>query len=280
MLRRILFALLFVPLLASSQGSQSEAQAELKKLNWQAGPGKGAIGSKATVDIPAGYVFLGDRDTSRFIELAGNPPPKGDHYMIAPQNLNWFAVFSFDETGYVKDDEKIDPDGLLTSLKEGDAPQNEERKRLGMRAIYTDGWAVTPHYDGITKRLEWGLRLRNEEGRSNVNYTSRILGRTGVMRVVLVADLETLEQDTKAFKTSLQGFTFNAGETYAEFKQGDKVAEYGLAALILGGAAAVATKKGFWGVIAGFFAAFWKLIAAGGVALIAGLRSFFKKKNS
>lgn len=279
MLARILCILLAFPFVALAQESGSDPRAELAKLNWQEGPSKGAVGAKATIEVPAGYVFLGERDTSRFIELVGNPPPRQSHYLVAPKSLAWFAVFSFDETGYIKDDEKIDPEALMKSLKEGDGPQNDERKRLGMRAMYTDGWAVAPHYDTETKRLEWGVRLKSEDGRMNVNYTSRILGRTGVMRAVLVSDVETLDKDTKEFKAALQRFAYNPGETYAEFKQGDKVAEYGLAALILGGAAAVATKKGFWGAIAGFFAAFWKVIAAVAVAAIAGLRSFFKKKS-
>lgn len=279
MLRRFLFVLLVVPLLAFAQEQGSDPQAELRKLGWQEGPSKGAIGANATIDVPAGYVFLGDRDTRRFIELVGNPPPQQSHYLIAPKSLDWFAVFSFDATGYIKDDEKIDANDLMKTLKEADAPQNEERKRLGMRAMYTDGWAVTPHYDAETKRLEWGVRLRSDDDRVNVNYTSRILGRTGVMRAVLVSDVANLDKDTKDFKAALQKFSYNPGETYAEFKQGDKVAEYGLAALILGGAAAVATKKGFWGAIAGFFAAFWKVIAGVAVAAIAGLRSFFKKKS-
>lgn len=279
MLGRLLFVLLIMPLIAFAQTQGSDPQAELRKLNWQEGPSKGAIGAKATIDVPAGYVFLGDRDTGRFIELVGNPPPRQSHYLIAPKSLDWFAVFSFDETGYIKDDEKIDPDGLMKTLKEGDEPQNEERKRLGMRAMYTDGWAVTPHYDAQTKRLEWGVRLKSDDGRVNVNYTSRILGRSGVMRAVLVSDVENLGKDTQEFKAALQKFTYNSGETYAEFKQGDKVAEYGLAALILGGAAAVATKKGFWGALAAFFAAFWKVIAGVAVAALAGLRAFFKKKS-
>jgi len=57
------------------------------------------------------------------------------------------------------------------------------------------------------------------------------------------------------------------------------VAEFGLAALIAGGAAAVATKKGFWAVIAGFFAAAWKFIAVAVVGLLAWLRSLFKGKS-
>ena len=238
----------------------------------------GKVASKATIKVPNGYVFLDSTNTSRFIELMGNPP-RENNFIFAPQNLRWFAVFSFDPSGYVKDDEKIDADALLESKKAADGPSNEERKRLGMPTLTTVGWAVTPHYDQQTKRLEWGVRLKNDKEQENVNYSSRLLGRTGVMSAVLVSDLDTLSADTQEFKTALQQFSFATGETYSEFKQGDKIAEYGLAALIMGGAAAVATKKGLWAVIGGFFVAFWKIIVGVGIAAMAGLGKLFKGKK-
>jgi uncharacterized membrane-anchored protein len=251
---------------------------ELRKLAWQKGPGTGQIGGTAQITIPENYVFLDSRNTRRFLELTGNPPRDG-HYTYAPSTLNWFAVFSFSGTGYIKDDEKINPDELLSSLKESDGPSNEERKRLGMSPIFTDGWQVPPHYDLETKRLEWGVRLKTANGESVVNYTTRLLGRSGVMNATLVSDPGNLPQDIATFNSSLQKFTYVPGEKYAEFKQGDHVAEFGLAALVLGGAAAVATKKGLWGAIAAFLAAFWKLIAGVAVAALAGLRSIFKSKK-
>src|SRR5262245_41059445 len=178
---------------------RGNVQEELAKLQWQRGPAQGLVAGKAMIQVPQGYVFLDDKNTSRFLELAGNPPRPG-HYMFAPETLQWFAVFSFDSIGYVKDDEKIDPDKLLKSLKESDAPSNQERSRLGMPPLYTVGWEVPPHYDSDTKRLEWGLRLTSDQKRFTVNYTSRILGRTGVMSAVLVADPNTLAADTVAFK--------------------------------------------------------------------------------
>ncbi len=277
-MRKILLILLLVfPILACGQGDPA-IEAELKKLAWQVGPSEGRIGDKATIKVPDGYLFLDAKNTSRFLELMGNPPRDG-HYLFAPQTLEWFSVFSFDAAGYVKDDEKIDPDALLKSLKEGDAPSNEERTRLGMSKIYTDGWEVPPHYDNQTKRLEWGTRLRNEQGRTNVNYTSRLLGRSGVMSATLVTGTASLKADTVNFQAALEQFSYAPGEKYSEFKQGDKLAAYGLGALILGGAAAVATKKGLWAVIGGFLAAFWKIIAGVFIAGLAGFKSLFKKKE-
>lgn len=276
-LRYLLGILLLWPILAWSQ-SGGDPGDELRKLQWQVGPAEGRISTRATIEVPEGYVFLDEKNTRRFLELAGNPPQDG-HYLFAPESLKWFSVFSFDPSGYVKDDEKIDPDALLKSLKASDGPSNEERKRLGMQLLYTDGWQVPPHYDAETKRLEWGMRLKQQDGEMVVNYTSRLLGRSGVMSAVLVADVESLPVDTQEFKQALQQFSYVPGEKYSEFKQGDRMAEYGLAALVVGGAAAVATKKGFWTLISGFLAAFWKVLAGVGVAAAAGIGSLFKRKK-
>jgi uncharacterized membrane-anchored protein len=263
-----LFGIVFVLLSVAAEAQRDPAaiMQELQKLAWQRGPGEGAIGGKAKIRIAPGYAFLDEKNTRRFLELMGNPPRDG-HTMIAPANLDWFAVFSFDPVGYVKDDEKIDADQLLETLKKSDGPGNEERKRLGMEPIYTDGWQVPPHYDAATQRLEWGMRLRDGKGGMHVNYTSRLLGRSGVMSAVLVSAPQTLAEDIKAFNGALAGYEVLAGENYAEFKSGDKVAEYGLAALVVGGAAAAAAKAGwlkflgkFWVVIAAAFAAAWGFI--------------------
>jgi len=264
----------------AQQDTQGQGgQSEFRKLAWQVGPTSGQIAGKATITVPKDYVFLDGANTRRFLELTGNIPHDGN-YTYAPASLAWFAIFSFNPSGYVKDDEKIDPDALLKSLKDSDGPGNEERQRRGMKPIYTDGWQVPPHYDLQTKRLEWGVRLRVEGGEQVINYTTRLLGRSGVMSAILVSDAKSLTQDVDEFKRSLQGFEYVSGERYSEFKQGDKIAEYGLAALILGGAAAVATKKGFWAAIVAFFAAFWKLAVAAGVAILAWLGSLFRRKKS
>lgn len=264
---------------AQSPESERQAQmaAQVKALHWIE-QGQGAIASNATIKIPSGYAFLGEQDTAKLLELYGNPPSP-HHYLIAPKSLDWFAVFSFDDTGYVKDDEKINAAELLSSMKASDVEGNKQRKKLGMEALYTDGWQVEPHYDSQSKRLEWGLRLRDESGHQSINYTSRILGRTGVMSAILVSDPDTLAQDTEEFKKVLSGFQYNGGQSYAEFKNGDKLAQIGLGALVLGGAAAVATKKGLWTVIGGFIAAFWKLLLVGAAAVFAGIGKLLGRKK-
>ena len=274
------FSLLLSPVLYAQDKDTGESEhiKELRKLEWQVGPTEGKIADKAVIKVPEGYLFLDSKNTSRFLELSGNPPREG-HYMFAPQTLKWFSVFSFKDSGYVKDDEKIDPDELLSQLKSSDSAGNKERERLGMEKIYSDGWEVAPYYDKQSNRLEWGLRIRGEDGQYGVNYTARLLGRTGVMSAVLVSSPESLAADAKDFKNALQQYAYVPGEKYAEFSAGDKVAEYGLAALVVGGAAAVATKKGFWGALGIFLAKFWKIIAVAVAGAAAGFKALFRRKE-
>lgn len=264
---------------ANSSDATDEEHNPLADLEWQVGPLTSDIAAKASLKLADdSFAFLDEANSRKFLELTGNIPESGNFTLLSVKD-DWFALFTFDPSGYVKDDEKVDPDALLKQLKSGDKAANEERKRLNIPQMYTEGWYVPPHYDPETKQLEWGLKARGEDGHEISNYTIRILGRTGVMSATLVSNPETLDTDVKTFKTALKGFDFNPGEKYSEFKEGDRLAEYGLAALVAGGLAVAASKKGVWAAIASFAAAAWKFIAIGFVGLLAWIRSRFSKKN-
>lgn len=249
-------------------------------FNWIHGPTQAPIGDKATIKLPEGYVYLDAQNTKRFMEANHNIA--GDNeYLIARDNLSWFGLFEFEPVGYVKDDEKLDADALFKTIKNGNEQANEERKKRGWGTMTLNGWRFKPQYDNKNKLLEWALIATDDaNGRQVVNYNTRILGRTGVMHVIMVSEQENLDVASSQLKNLLAGdYEYVAGEKYAEFKEGDHVAEFGLAALVAGGAAAVAAKKGFFAVIAGFFAAAWKLIVGAVIALLAGIKKMFGKKN-
>jgi uncharacterized membrane-anchored protein len=139
------------------------------------------------------------------------------------------------------------------------------------------GWAETPHYDKAAHKLYWAKDLLNtDSGHHGLNYNIRVLGREGVLVLNAVADISQLGQ----IKTEMQQVTaftnFTAGNRYADFNdKTDKVAEYGIAALVAGG---VAAKLGLFGKLVALLLAFKKLIivafAAGGSAIW----KFFKRK--
>ena len=250
------------------------------QLPWQAGPTTGKIGTRATIKIPAGYVFLDAPATRRLNDLFENPSSDTDEYVIAPESLDWMAYFSFNEIGYVKDDETLDADDVLASIREGVEYGNEERRERGWGTLNLVGWASKPQYDTQLNALAWAVLLQSEGSDSQVvNYNTRLLGRRGVMEVTLVADPEQLNPSIADFKTLVPGYDFASGEKYSEFRAGDHVAEIGLAALITGGAVAVASKKGWLAAIGIALAKFWKLLLVGIVGIGVAIRKFLGKKD-
>ncbi|MDQ9008564.1 DUF2167 domain-containing protein [Acinetobacter gerneri] len=262
----------------TTAASENSEASPFDKLAWQVGPKTEPIAKVATLKTLAGEGFLDEKNSDQFLELTDNLATGSTNILVA-KDQNWWATFDFDESGYIKDDEKIDADALLKTIKDSDEASNEVRAEHGFAKIHTVGWAVPPHYDNQTKRLEWALKIRDDQGAESINYTIRLLGRTGVMNATLVSGEEELQKNIQQFKQSLTGFDFNTGQKYSEFREGDKVAEYGLAALITGGAVAVAAKKGLFATLLVFLAKIWKIVAIAVVALLGGIRSIFKRKK-
>jgi uncharacterized membrane-anchored protein len=251
----------------------------VSELPWQFGPTKVQVGPQATLDVPQGYAFLGPEGTRRLNELMQNPPHQADTYTLAPNNKAWIAFFAYDDVGYVKDDEKLDADEILKNVREGTEQSNKERRSRGWETLTVIGWKNPPKYDNELKSLAWSFLAREDKSQSEVvNYNARILGRSGVMNVVLVAHPDALATAVGQFKGTMGGFTFAPGQAYTDFHSGDKVAGYGLAALITGGAAAVAAKKGLFAVIGTFLAAAWKFILIGFAAIGGAIKRLFGRK--
>jgi uncharacterized membrane-anchored protein len=269
MLQRSLAAVVLLLTFSSATASAQEAQAP---AGWSDGPTVGRLGTMASIPVPEGFTFLDAQATKRFLEASQNIPD-GDELGILlrtlPNDDHWFAVFSYADTGHVDDSERnaIDADGLMKNMKEGNRRGNEERRRRGWAELTLDGWHQKPFYDTSTNNLTWATSLTSE-GEGTINHSVRLLGRTGTMSVQLVASPKTAEAATSEFNTVLRGFTYNEGQRYAEFRQGDKLAGYGLTALIAGGAGAAAVKSGL-------LQKAWKFIVLIVVAAAAAMKRFF-----
>jgi uncharacterized membrane-anchored protein len=268
------------PILAQDEGGEEEVELTeeqlemLRKamdptngLGWELGPTTAAVGRLGEIDLPEGYRVIGPNDSRKLMEAYGNLPTNREQATVMPVDSDeWFFIFEFDPVGYVKDEEDLDPDDLLETLKEGNRQGNLARKERGLPTITLIGWEVEPRYNPDTNNLEWATTARAEDGSLVANHRTKILGRHGVMEVILVCDPSRLSGLLPPYRELLADYRYTAGNTYAEYVEGDKIAEYGLAALITGGAVAVAAKTGL-------LARFWKFILAGLVAIGA----FFKK---
>lgn len=277
-MNRLLVVLVFLGAMCGLASAQSGklTEAEIKRmygeLNWLEPGGKGTLAGKATFVASKQYTYLNTSDTDKFLKLNGNPP-QGDSVTIAPVKGQWFGVLHFQPEGYIKDDEKIDADALLNQLKENSVAANAKKKEMGYGTLTIEGWAIAPRYDRDARRLEWGTLLKDDNGNPVVNVSTRILGRSGYTSAILVTNPGTVDADLADFKAALQNFDYDPGEKYTEFRDGDKVAAYGLGALVVGGAAAVAAKKGGFKLLGA-------LILGGLVAVGALLKRLFNRKSS
>jgi uncharacterized membrane-anchored protein len=260
-----------------ARSETAEAKAA-RELHWIKGPQKVQLFDNSELLVPEGYVFLNPTDTAKLEELQHNLS-HGTAYFLAPQDGRWEALFGFSDDGYVKDNEPIDADSILKHIQTSTEQGNQQRRDRGWDEMSVIGWQTPPHYDTQTNRLEWAVKGKDlKTNQVVVNFNTRILGRGGVMSAVVIANPEALTSSITEFKGTLSQFGYLPGQRYAEYKPGDKVAKYGLAALITGGAAAVAVKTGLWKIIVGAVVAGWKIVLAAFAALFAGITKFFKRK--
>lgn len=265
--RSVLVCFGILMLLAAPAGAEQSLAEQMQALNWQEGPTTASLGSIAQIDVPEGYRFVGKGGASKFMELIQNPSD-GRELGILLSPDSWFVVFDFSDQGYVKDDDRnLDANEILATIKRGTEASNKIRREKGWSTMSIVGWHEEPYYDEETNNLTWSIVGKSEDGES-VNHSTRLLGRRGVMNVDLVMSPEQAEAALTEFNDVLTNFEFKSGSKYSDFVRGDKVAEYGLAGLVVGGAGVALVKSGL-------LQKFGKLIVVGFVALAGLVKKMF-----
>jgi uncharacterized membrane-anchored protein len=248
-------------------------------------------GGLARLSVPTNFNYLGPDDAETvLVKLWGNPPsnmkplglliPAG----MTPLDTNcWVVTIHYSEDGYVKDGDasKINYDDLLKQMQKGIAENNKAREEHGYPDITLIGWAAPPHYDADAHKLYWAKELKfGDEPADTLNYSIRMLGRKGVLELNAVATIGQLPEIDRQVPQILGMVDFKEGSRYADFDpKVDKVATYGLATLVAGGALAAAAKlgllKGLWiGIIA-----LKKFVVIGIVAMVAFFKKLFKRNG-
>lgn len=246
-------------------------------------------GGLATLTVPKEFNFLGPDDAETvLVKLWGNPPsddkplglliPAG----MTPLSTNcWVVTMDYSEDGYVKDDDasKINYDDLLAKMRKGVAASNTERKKEGYPTVELLGWAAPPHYEATTHKLYWAKKLRFEGADGDtLNYSIRMLGRKGVLELNAIADAEQFAAIDAQTPQILGMVDFKEGSRYADFDpKVDKVAKYGIATLVAGGALAAAAKFGLLKGLWIFILAAKKFIIIGLIAVVAFVKKLFKR---
>jgi uncharacterized membrane-anchored protein len=251
-------------------------------LKWIEGPTAVTMGENLVgLNVTSSLLYLDAEDTVKFNEAIGNVETGTEIGMVMPkdQNKNWFIVFEYEEVGHVEDTDasELDADELLATFSEGTEEQNKIREENGFAALTVNGWEQAPTYDARTHNLVWALELESE-GEKVINYNTRILSRNGYVSATLVSDSSELADAVPQLNALISNdFKFIEGNRYEDFnEETDKLAGYGLTALVAGGAGAAAAKAGLFAKIILLFKKFFYVFIIGFGALFGFLK---KRKN-
>jgi uncharacterized membrane-anchored protein len=228
----------------------------------------------ATLHLGERYRYLNPAETNKLLMAWGNPSNPATQGAIVPAGVDpmtengWAVILNYEEDGHVDDSDAadIDYEELLADMKAGTQEANEERRKQNFPVVDLVGWAKPPRYDAESKKLYWAKELDFQDTDVRIlNYDVRMLGREGVLSMNAVAGMPQLEQINTDMEPLIKTAEFNPGYRYAEFNEDtDKVAAYGLGALVAGTAAA---KLGLFAKLGVFLLAFKKFIFIGVVAI-------------
>ena len=292
-MKKLLLLVLLIPFLSvvaqetNKEAIMTQLKAIESKLHYQ----KGEItlkGNLAKIKVPDTFRYLSPKDADVVLsDLWGNPPDDETLGLILPADISplnsncWAVVITYSEDGYVKDSDadKIDYNKLLKEMKEGTREYNKERKKEGYPEIELVGWAAPPRYDKATHKMYWAKELKFSENDENtLNYNIRVLGRRGVLVLNAVASMSQFSIIEQHAPEIVSMVDFQEGHRYTDFNgKTDKVAAYGLAALVAGG---VAAKAGFFKMLWVAILALKKFIVIGVVALVGLIKKLFGRKES
>ena len=246
------------PTLPNQPSADTLAKTE-QSLKWQTGTISLRDGL-AKINLTDDFRFLGKDDANKVLhDMWGNPQDPNILGMIFPKDKgpldrdSWAVTVNYEDGGYVKDDdaEKINYDDLLKKMQQQATDLNPEREKAGYPSIDLVGWAAPPRYDKATHKLYWAKNLKfGDSQEDTLNYDIRILGRRGVLVLGAISSINSFSEIDQKVPTILSMVDFQPGNSYADFDPKiDKVAEYGLATLIAGGALAGAAKLGLFGLL-------------------------------
>jgi len=239
---------------------------------------------EAKLKVPSGFRFL-DRSQSIYIltELWGNPADSSVIGMLVPNGKgvldynSWVFTISYDEMGYVKDDDAddISYDELLKEMQQECTDENPERVKQGYQSIEIVGWASQPYYDKDKKVLHWAKEIKfGKDSINTLNYNLRVLGRKGVFMLNAIATVRELPEVRTNIGKVINSIEYTEGNRYADFKPDvDQVAAWTIGGLVAG---KILAKVGFFALILKF----WKLIAIGFAACGSAIWKFITGRRN
>jgi uncharacterized membrane-anchored protein len=208
-------------------------------LRWQNKAGPYALpASHATIQLPAGQTLLLGADAERYSWLLSGVEFPATEAVLTYESGNPDSVVYYEwrDEGYVADSdwEDVDGEALLAQYRGSTEASNEERTKNGMQPMHVVGWLEPPHYDKATRTVTYAMELKDDESNWS-NAVALRLGRAGYTELTWVGSIDQFKQASgrpELLNQALAVHSFDAGHRYEDFKDGDKIAAYGVAGLL------------------------------------------------
>lgn len=269
-MKKILPLFVFVFALSQKSNAQEIDSTQMvidqieESLNYETGTIELESGN-ASLTVPKGFRYLNKQQSMYVLtDLWGNPADSTILGLLVPENKgvlasnSWVFSISFDEMGYVKDEDAddIDYDDLLKEQQEETKAANPERIELGYPPIEFIGWASSPFYDKEKKILHWAKELKfGEDSLHTLNYNLRVLGRKGLFVINAIASMNEKYEVEASIDQVIGSVEFKEGNKYSDFNpEIDEVAAWTVGGLVAG---KILAKVGFFAILLKF----WKVIA-------------------
>ena len=256
-----------------SSYSQEEIWNQVLEFEWvssDVSPQINIPNSKASINLEDFYyvdILENYRQVQQLMYWSnGIEYPRTTHYLdiyLTDQDSYVVNVEKFIGDGYIKGDDwsKVDPDEFLEQLKSASVENNKERLKNGYNTVQDIRWHIKPEFNKDLGYVYYSLIVVFDDGNETYNSTAMVLGREGYTDLTFVFKESIAHLMPNEIDKVVQSFDYNSGVQYSDFKAGDKIAAYGVGALVAGslGIKGLA-KTGGLAVIAAFAKKLWFII--------------------
>ena len=276
----VLAAAVFV--LIAAAPSSDERRKQIRSLHWSVAP-QHLDQSSSTLTVPTYAIAIRGADAQAFAKLANGSEDPQTEAVVADLNTGNLVYLDYHDAGYVTVDDwtNVNANEMLKSISETTEAGNADKKARGIAPLHVIGWLRAPTFDRTTKTVRWAINARDDsKNEPIVNSVALVLGRHGYEELTWVSKQSEYRPHGGMLDRVLRGDRFNPGARYQDFISGDKLAGYGIAALVgTAAGATIAKTVGFTGLLL-LIKKLWFLIVAGVIGAYRWVRGRIKPNAS
>jgi uncharacterized membrane-anchored protein len=272
-------AAVFAGLLAPGFAQQKTVEDQITALHWIKSGTIGFSASSSRVSLPPGFIGINGQDARTYEEITQGHPDNDTEAVLLDKDDNE-VVFEYFPSGFITIDDwqDLDPKGLIREISDNTEAANAKRREKGVPELHVIGWVQEPSFDRTTKTVFWAINAKSSDGTSVVNSVALRLGRSGYEKVIWITDLANFKPSGGVLDTMLRAHSFDPGQRYDDHVEGDKLAGYGIAALVGAVAGAKLVKIGAFAAILLFAKKLWFLAFAAVAVFFRRIKSLFQPR--